>query len=252
MIINRGEVLALIPARGGSKGVPRKNIKILGGYPLIAYSIAACQQSSIISRVIVSTDDGEIAEVSRKYGGEVPFFRPKDLASDVSADFGFINHAIDWLDTNEGAVPEYIAHIRPTTPLRDFTVVDKALNIFMNSNQYTSLRSAHEAPESPYKWFLKDKNGTFKSLANGIDNEMANLGRNEFPTAYIPDGYIDIVKTEYVKKNGILHGDMMMAFESPSCVEVDSIEEFELLEYQIAKKLYPVFEYLKTNYVTEE
>ncbi len=247
MVINKGEFVALIPARGGSKGVPRKNIKDLGGFPLIAYTIAACLQSEMISRIIVSTDDEEIAEIAKEFGAEVPFLRPKELASDRSTDYEFVDHAISWLDENEGSVAEFLVHMRPTTPLREYRIVDNALKLFKDAEQYTSLRSAHAAPESPYKWFLKTDDGTFACLSARIDNEEANAGRAEFPIAYVPDGYVDVLKTGFVRKSKRLHGEMMMAFESPYCVEVDTVEEFELLEYYIDRRSFGVFEYLKSN-----
>ena len=154
MKIKNGETWAIIPARGGSKGVPRKNIKPLGGFPLIAYSIAVCKMSSVISRIIVSTDDDEIAEISREFGAEVPFMRPKEAAGDRSTDYEFMEHVLNWFDENEGVAAEFFAHIRVTTPLREVSVVDRAFELFEESKDYTSLRSAHRASESPYKWFL--------------------------------------------------------------------------------------------------
>lgn len=251
MIIRKGEFAALIPARGGSKGVPRKNIKNLGGFPLIAYSIAACKMCGSISRVIVSTDDDEIAEIALRYGAEVPFRRPKEEARDTSPDYGFVKHAIDWFAQNENGIPEYLVHMRPTTPLRDPDIVEEALELFGNSKNFTSLRSAHLAPESPYKWFLRADNNTFRSILDDIDNESANNGRANFPDTYIPDGYVDILRTEFVVNNGKLHGEMMLAFESPPCTEVDTIEEFEYLEYQINKKGSTIQKYLCDKYKKE-
>ncbi len=251
MTIEKGKFWALIPARGGSKGVPGKNIRNLGGYPLIAYTIAVCKQSDLISRIIVSTDDEDIARTACDFGAEVPFYRPKELASDSSADYGFVNHAIDWFADNEGSVAEFLVHMRPTTPLRDYRLVDEALKSFFEAERFTSLRSAHEAPESPYKWFVSNSNGTFGSISGNINNEEANGGRVGFPTVYIPDGYVDIIKTEYVKKEGLLHGKMMMSYVSPACIEVDTIDEFEMLEYFVNKKDYPIYRFLRENYKAE-
>ncbi len=137
---NSNQIWALIPARGGSKGVPRKNIRLLGEFPLIAYSIAACKLSSRISRIIVSTDDEEIASIARTYGAEVPFLRPKEVSGDNSTDYEFVQHAIDWFLEHEGTVAEYLTHIRVTTPLRDVRIIDDAIDIFVKNPQYTSLR----------------------------------------------------------------------------------------------------------------
>ncbi len=248
MEIKHGEVWAIIPARGGSKGVPRKNIKKMGGYPLIAYSIAVCKMSRIISRIVVSTDDEEIATIAKEYGAEVPFIRPKEAAGDNSTDYEFMDHAITWFADNEGFVPEFFAHIRATTPIRDSKIVDDAIEKFMNAPMFTSLRSAHKASESPYKWFLKNENGTFGSAMDELDNETINNSRSSFQDFYIPDGYVDVLRTEYIIKNKKLHGGMMMAYESPPCTEVDTIEEFDYLEYQLKNKECILTEYMNLNF----
>ncbi len=110
------EVLAVIPARGGSKGIPRKNIRQFAGYPLIAYSIAAGLQAEMVTRVIVSTDDEEIAQVSRQFGAEVPFFRPTELAQDNTTDLPVFQHALRWLKEHEGYEPDVVVQLRPTSP----------------------------------------------------------------------------------------------------------------------------------------
>ena len=107
------KIYAIIPARGGSKGVPRKNIRLVGGHPLIAYSIVAARQCRRIDRVIVSTDSPEIADIARAYGAEAPFLRPPELAQDASGDIDFIRHALDWFQQHDHAEPEMLVHLRP-------------------------------------------------------------------------------------------------------------------------------------------
>lgn len=245
---NDGRIFAIIPARGGSKGVPRKNVKLLAGYPLIAYSIAAAKMCKSISRVIVSTDSAEIAEISQKFGAEVPFIRPAELSTDSSPDIEFVLHAAKWFEENEGGIPEYFVHLRPTTPLRDPGIMEEAIAMIIGQPQSTSLRSAHEASESPFKWFSMDKDGYFTSITPQYSNEDLNRPRQQFPKVYIPDGYVDIVKPSLVKKSGVLHGDRMAGFISPFCQEVDVPEDFDRLEYEIQKGKFMVHEYLKANY----
>ena len=240
--------MALIPARGGSKGVPKKNIRMLKGYPLIAYSIAAARLSKCIDRVVVSTDSEEIASIARVYGAEVPFLRPADLAGDLSGDIGFVSHALQWFSENEGEVPEYIVHIRPTTPLREAVIIDDAVQKIKETVRATSLRSGHLASESPYKWFERNEEGYFESIRKGLSNEDANDGRQKFPNVYIPDGYVDVIKTEFVINYGILHGKKMLGYQSPVCVEVDTKDDFKLLEYQIERTGSEIYEYLKENF----
>ncbi len=246
--IHANITMALIPARGGSKGVPKKNIRTLKDYPLIAYSIAAARLSECIDRVVVSTDSEEIASVAKFYGAEVPFLRPANLADDLSGDVGFVSHAIQWFNENESELPEYIVHIRPTTPLREAAVIDDAIQKMKEARQATSLRSGHLASESPYKWFQRNEEGYFESIRKGLSNEDANDGRQKFPDVYIPDGYVDIIKTEFVINHGILHGKNMLGYQSPVCVEVDTEDDFNLLEYQIERSGSVIYEYLKENF----
>jgi N-acylneuraminate cytidylyltransferase len=157
-------MIAIIPARSGSKGVPGKNIKLLGEIPLFAFSIIAAKMMPSVSRVIVSTDSEEYAEIAKEYGAEVPFLRPNEISGDKSTDFDLFLHALNWFKENENLVPEYILHLRPTTPLRNPQIMEDAVRLFIeNKNLASSLRSGHSAPESPYKWFLKDDNNWLNS-----------------------------------------------------------------------------------------
>ncbi|MFM1755958.1 MAG: hypothetical protein RL621_882 [Bacteroidota bacterium] len=228
---------AIIPARSGSKGVPGKNIKLLGGIPLFAYSIIAAKMIKSISRVIVSTDSIEYAEIAKSFGAEVPFLRPSDISGDKSTDYELFLHTLNWLSENENEVPEFLVHLRPTTPLRDPIIMEEAVKLFgANKDIATSLRSGHNAPESPYKWFLKDQDNYFKGLRDDLTPEKVNLPRQAFPSVYVPDGYIDILKSSIILETGTLHGDKMLVFESPFCVEVDTKDDFEYLEFQILKE----------------
>ncbi len=222
-------VIAIIPARSGSKSVTDKNIKLLSGHPLIAYSIVAAKLSKEIKRVVVSTDSEEYAEIAKKYGAEVPFIRPEIYSKDSSTDRDFFIHAMNWFKDNENTVPEYWVQLRPTTPLRNPEKIDKAISMILSDDTATSLRSGHKAPESPLKWFIKRDN-YFKGL---IENEEYNLPKQSFEDVYIPDGYVDIVKASFILNNKKIHGENIIAFESPVCTEIDSIQEFNYLEYQI-------------------
>jgi len=230
-------LIAIIPARSGSKGVPGKNIKLLGGVPLFVFSIIAAKMMPSVSRVIVSTDSDEYGEIAKSYGAEVPFLRPIDISGDKSTDYELFLHALNWFKENENILPEFLLHLRPTTPLRDPVIMEEGVKLFLeNVERATSLRSGHIAPESPYKWFLKDENNYFKGLRDDLTPEKVNLPRQSFPQVYIPDGYIDILKSYVILNTGTLHGDKMLVFESPFCVEVDTNNDFEYLEFQIEKE----------------
>lgn len=218
---------ALIPARAGSKGIPGKNIKDLDGFPLIAYTISACQASEFIDRVIVSTDSEDIASIARSCGAEVPFIRPEHLAQDKSTDFDVINHFFDQISV------DYAAYMRPTTPLRNPEKISEAITFFYkNKDKMSGLRSMHELPEPPYKMF-KIENGYCKGFFdhyNGIV-DYTNLPRQMFPKAYQPNGYIDISKRETIINEKTAFGKTIIPFITEHVTEVDAEHEFKILEY---------------------
>ena len=239
----KSNVIAIVPARSGSKGVPGKNIKFLGGHPLIAYSIAAAVLSGC-KDVLVSTDSKEYIKVAKRYGAGVTLLRPSAISRDESTDFEFMRHAMEWMLSEGKLVPEFWIHLRPTTPLREPKIVNNALEFIKQHPEASSLRSGHEVSESPFKWFLKDEFGFFKGLSEDIDSEKVNLPRQIFPKMYQPDGYVDIVRSSHVLNHSSLHGDSMLVFESPKCNEIDTQEDFEYLEYQFQKHGSQLHEYL--------
>ena len=227
-------MIAVIPARSGSKGVKNKNIRLVGDKHLLAYSIIAARMIPEVERVIVSTDSKEYADISKNYGAEVPFLRPSIISSDKSTDFEVFKHAIDWLKENEKKIPELLIHFRPTTPLREPKILKDAIKFFKkNINIASSLRSGHLAPESPFKWFMKDENNFFKPLKGTLTPQSVNLPRQTFPNVYIPNGYIDIIKSSTVIEDNTLHGSKMLVFETPFSAEVDTEDDFKFLKYYL-------------------
>ncbi|MEI6152939.1 MAG: acylneuraminate cytidylyltransferase family protein [Deltaproteobacteria bacterium] len=228
-------VVAVIPARSGSKGVVDKNIRLLAGYPLLAYSIAAAQLANSIDRVIVSTDSEKYADIARKYGAAVPFLRPPEISSDNSTDYDFVKHLLDWMFQDEGKLPEHLIHLRPTTPLREASYIDRAIQLIKQSDQATALRSVHEMSESAYKAF-EIEGDCLKSVgSHSFALDTFNDPRQKFNKTYQANGYVDIIKTKYVIENKKLHGDKVLAFVTPSVVEVDTADDFDHLEYLAAK-----------------
>jgi len=241
-------ILGLIPARSGSKGVPKKNIKLLAGYPLMAYSIIASKLSSKIERTIVSTDSQEFAEIALSYGAEVPFLRPKEISKDDSLDIEYVRHALKWFQTYEGNQPEYLVILPPPTPLRDSALIDAAIQKIIQNKDATSLRSARETRESPYKLF-EIKDGFFVGMfPDDPRPEYYNLPRQAFPPVYHPNGYVDIVKSQTVMNSGSLHGPRILSFITPDVGELDRPEDFDFLEFVLGKQNNPVYEYLKKNF----
>ncbi len=246
--MNEG-VYAIIPARGGSKGVPDKNIKLLGGFPLIAYSIAAAKLSNRIHKVIVSTDNEHYLQIAKQFGADILILRPQDLATDGSPDKDFMVHAIAWLQSNNISLPKYWVHLRPTTPLRTVSIVDQAVDLFIQTPSASSLRSAHECSESPYKWFVREHE-FFVPLAKSISTELVNLPRQQLPKVYIPNGYVDVLLTDFFARQNSLHGSNILAYETPVCSEIDTQEDFKYLEYELTQteNFNDIFLYLNKNY----
>lgn len=240
---------SIIPARGGSKGVPKKNIRFLGGFPLIAYSIAVSRLSSDIERTIVSTDSQEIADIALSYGAEVPFLRPAEISQDHSTDLELFLHAIDWFKENEKIVPDLLIQLRPTTPLRTAEELNCAIRFIKGNDKADSLRSAHELSEPPQKMLQICKNGFFKGFfPDDPRPEYYNLPRQSFPKAYQPNGYVDIVRPDFVQEENKLYGPNILAFITSFVNEVDKPDDFEYLEYQLAKLGNPIYEYLKKEF----
>lgn len=228
------QTIAIIPARAGSKGVANKNIKLLGGRPLIEWSIAACLRSRHIDRVLVSTDSEEYARLCQGFGAEVPFLRPAEISGDQSTDYEFVIHALDWLAAN-GGEPDYLVHIRVTTPLRDPMLIDRAIEEFKASRTATSLRSVHEMSESAYKTFEIAGEGRLKRVgADSFALDSANNARQQFPKTYQANGYVDVLSTAFIRRSGLLHGDWVVPFITPTVVEVDTQDDFAHLEFQVA------------------
>ncbi|MFA5139660.1 MAG: acylneuraminate cytidylyltransferase family protein [Elusimicrobiota bacterium] len=241
-------IIAIIPARGGSKGIRNKNLSLLGGYPLVAYAIAAARLSRRIRRTIVSTDSREIAETARRFGAEVPFMRPRRFARDDSPDLEWVRHALDWLRREEGGMPDLLVHLRPTTPLREPRIIDAAIARLAARPEATSMRSAHPVAETPVKWFRLRGGGYFKGLLPGYTIEQLNLPRQAFPTVYVPDGYVDVLRPSYISRTGRLHGPQMLGFISPVCHEVDAPEDLDFLRYVVGDGKHVLTHHLRRSH----
>ncbi len=226
------KVLALVTARSGSKGVPDKNIKNIGGHSLLDWSIKSSLKAQSISQVYLSTDSEEYANIGKDSGAFVPFLRPKELASDTATDLDVIKHFLSVIDEK----PDALVHIRPTTPLRDPSILDKAIELFFSKkDELTSLRSVHEMSESAYKSFEVNNKGFLSTIGSVESGDKANLPRQAFPKTYAANGYVDVLDPNYILRENKLHGDKILAFQTPVVTEVDSFEDLEYLEWQITK-----------------
>jgi CMP-N,N'-diacetyllegionaminic acid synthase len=230
-------IWAIVPARAGSKGIPNKNVRELGGHPLLAWSVRAGVKTPNIERVIISTDSAAYAEIGTSYGAEAPFLRPTELATDAATDITFMQHAIAWFLAKEGRVADYFVHLRPTTPLRDVVVLERAVEVLLASNTATALRSVHEMSETAYKCFERNEAGILQRIAGGGSVvDPANDVRQSFPKTYFANGYVDVVRTSLICEKGLLHGNSVQGFVTPTVTEVNTNEDLEYITFQLQRR----------------
>jgi len=224
-MINDKKVLAIIPARGGSKGVPRKNIRELSGKPLIAWTIEAALKSRYIDRLILSSDDDEIIEIAGKWGCEAPFIRPKELATDVTGTANVIFHAIK----NIGERYDYIVVLQPTSPLRLAADIDNCIKYCIEMNS-TSCVSVTEAEKNPYWMYFLDNDGRMTSV---IDVSKIPTRRQDLPAAYSLNGAVYVVKVEWFEKSVKLIDKQTVAYVMPKIRSLDIDTELDLMIFQV-------------------
>ncbi len=207
------DVLALIPARGGSKSVPRKNVMLIAGKPLIAHSILQAQASERINRVIVSTDDDEIAKVARQWGAELPFRRPAVFAQDYSPDIDVFRHALRWLNEWEGYVPDLVVHLRPTGPVRRAELIDQAIELLAAHPEADAVRSVSLAQQTPYKMWHITPEGFLEPVLQIADQpDSQSLPRQRLPLVYWQNGYVDVIRPRAILEKNSMWGDCALPF----------------------------------------
>ena len=236
---SRLEVLALVPARGGSKSIPRKNLRRVHGKPLIAWSIEHGLAARLITRVIVTTDDTEIAGVARTHGAEVPFLRPAKISGDLAVDFEFHLHALEWLRDHEGYVPDMVVQLRPTHPLRKPTTLDRAIEAFAARPDTDSLRAVRPASFTPYKMWFMGADGLLTPLLQleGVQ-EPYNMPRDTLPKVVQQDGYVDITRPRTVFELGSTTGSKILSFPvDEPIVDIDYEHELIYAEQLLAVEI---------------
>ncbi|MBK9600298.1 MAG: acylneuraminate cytidylyltransferase [Anaerolineales bacterium] len=227
-------ILALIPARGGSKGIPRKNIRNFAGYPLIAWSIAAAKQSELVTRIIVSTDDEEIAAVAREWGAETPFLRPAEFAQDKTTDLPVFEHALKWLEDVEGYRPDIVIQLRPTSPIRPHAMVDDAIRILLEHPDADCVRGVVPAGQNPFKmWRFNGEGKPLNPLltVEGIA-EPYNAPRQILPPVYWQTGHIDAIRESTIANKKSLTGDVIypLVIDPKYTVDIDTLPDWAKYE----------------------
>lgn len=232
--MKENNIVAIIPARGGSKSIPRKNIRFLAGIPLLAYSIAAAQKSKLIDRIIVSTDDEVIADLAKEWGAEVPFIRPKELASDTALDFPVMDHAVRWLELKEDYRSDVVVQLRPTSPLRPPGLVDEAIRTLLTNPGADSVRVVTPTGENPYKmWQIEEDE--LKPLIYSNFHEAYNMPRQALPSTYWQTGHVEVIRFQTIMKKQSLTGDVILPCVVPHefAVDLDNLQQWSYAEYLI-------------------
>lgn len=215
-------VLGIIPARGGSKGIPRKNLVDICGQPLIAYTIRAALASSLISRTVVSTEDDEIAAIASNLGADVPFRRPAELAEDAAQSLPVVQHAIDAVEKEEGRRYDIIVMLQPTTPLRTTSDIDEGIRLLMDTDAASVVSVVDVGANHPYRMKRVDESGR---LVNFVEQGFEDMRpRQELPPVYIRSGDLYISRREVVMEQGTLVGTNCRAVVIPEhrAVNIDT------------------------------
>jgi N-acylneuraminate cytidylyltransferase len=227
------EVLVIIPARGGSKSIPQKNIRSFAGHPLIAYSIAAGLQARTVTRTLVSTDDEEIARISREYGAEVPFIRPAKYSQDNTLDLPVFQHALNWLATEQNYRPDVVVQLRPTSPVRPRNCIDDAVKILLDHSQADSVRGVVVAGQNPYKMWHINPEGKLAPVikVKGVE-EAYNFPRQELPNVFWQTGHIDAIRPNVILEKNSMSGRNIwpLVIDPLYTVDIDTLLDWENAE----------------------
>ncbi len=224
-------ILAIIPARGGSKGIPRKNITPLAGRPLIAYTFEAARSSKLINRIILSTDDDEIAEVGRRNGIEVPFIRPRELAEDNTPTLPVIKHAVEFLESKQNYTADIIVILQPTTPLRKSYHIDEALTLLINNPDADSVVSVTEVPHHYNPYFVMKIEDELLKFYNS--ESVKYTRRQDLPKVYSRNGAIYAFWLKTLKDKNSIYGDICLPYvmDFEKSVNIDSVYDIKIAEY---------------------
>lgn len=237
------EVLAVIPARSGSKSVVDKNIRLIGGKPMIAHSIKHGLDSKLINRVIVSTDSEKYAEIAKEYGAEIPFIRPAEYATDTALDFDVFYHALTFLRDKEGYIPDIVVQLRPTYPIRRISDIDNMIKYIAEHKEVDSMRCIAPATEVPYKmWLINNDDGKNKPNGAVFDInplmtdilECYNMPRQQLPKAYYQNACIDVIRTSVILEKKSMSGTNIAGYVMDENFDIDTEEEFKKAEARIA------------------
>jgi len=230
----RNGVLAVIPARSGSKSIPHKNIRRFHGLPLLAHSVIDARESALITRVIVSTDSDEYARVGREFGAETPFLRPAEISGDLSTDLEVFVHALEWIEREEGYRPALCVHLRPTYPLRKVADIDAMIQILLDNPHLDSARSVVPAPDTPFKMWFRDASGALQPAVPGPIPDAHNLPRQALPPVFLQNACIDVVRSRVILERRSMTGDRVYGYLMNENFDIDTEHDFQTADAVVA------------------
>ncbi len=240
---NELKVLGVVGARSGSKSIPHKNIKLLGGKPLMAWIIEAAKASKYVTRLVLSTDSPEYQEVGRKYGAETPFLRPVEFATDTASDIDYLTHAVSWLEENENWKPDIVLRLPPTTPLCTTSSIDACVEHLINDPETTSARTITKASKHPYKlWKINGEvlEPFVPKEWSGLLEPSATARQFYNVNAY---SHVDViaVRRDTLMNEGLLTGPKTKyhMLKKMDAIDIDTEYDFMLAEMLLKKRLEP-------------
>ncbi len=222
-------IITIIPARGGSKSLPKKNILLLKGKPLLCHSIDYSLKSSLVTSTVVSTDMEEIANIAKESGASVPFLRPEEFARDDTRDYPVVRHALDFFES-QGDIFDFYILLRPTSPLRPPGLIEKAIEILKNNIEASSVRSMARIKEHPYRAWKQDKDGRVSGFIE-TELEPYNIPRQELPELFFQTGDIEVIRRETII-NGSISGDSVypLIIKHEDMIDIDSKSDLDRAE----------------------
>ena len=231
--------LIVIPARGGSKGIPGKNILPILGKPMICYSIEQELASKKIDRVIVSTDSHEIAEISKEHGADVPFIRPEILGLDHVLDFPVFEHAINYLKEHENYLADTIVHLRPTTPYRKIHWIDESIDLLQNNTSAQSVRSVSLVRQHPYRMFDIKTDGFLNPIMEHEHESPFLLRRQDLPKVYYYNCVLDVTRVKTLNNTKSMTGSRILPYilEDDEVIDIDTPLDLEIFKTIFIPKL---------------
>ncbi len=235
--MDKTEILAIIPARSGSKSVKDKNIRLIDNKPMLAYSIEHALSSQYITRTIVSTDSEQYAEIARTYGAETPFLRPAEYATDTALDYDVFYHALKFLEEQEGYIPKLVVQLRPTYPTRNVSDIDRMIEQMLADETIDSMRCIAPATEIAYKmWHCASSDSDLKPGCSRITPimrdlpECYNMPRQQLPKVYYQNACIDVIRTNVITIQHSMSGENIVGYEMKENFDIDTEEEFKRAE----------------------